>query len=46
MPREQRIENPGAIYVMSRANGNGSIFETAVDRQDIVWRSNWPMSCL
>jgi REP element-mobilizing transposase RayT len=37
MPRKSRIEYPGAIYhVMSRANGNGVIFETDVDRQDFV----------
>jgi len=37
MPRQLRLEYPGAIYhVMSRANGKGNIFETDVDRQDFV----------
>ena len=37
MPRQLRVEYPGAIYhVMSRANGTGNIFETDVDRQDFL----------
>jgi REP element-mobilizing transposase RayT len=37
MPRQLRVEYPGAIYhVMSRANGKGKIFETDVDRQDFI----------
>jgi hypothetical protein len=32
MPRQLRVEYPGAIYhVMSRANGQGKIFETDVN---------------
>lgn len=37
MPRQLRIEYPGAIYhVTSRAKGKGKIFETDVDRQDFL----------
>jgi len=37
MPRQLRVEYPGAIYhVMSRANGTVNIFETDVDRQDFL----------
>ncbi len=37
MPRQLRIQYPGAIYhVMSRANGQGDIFHNDVDRQDFL----------
>ena len=37
MSRKLRLEYPGAIYhVMSRANGQGNLFESDVDRQDFV----------
>jgi putative transposase len=37
MPRQIRVEYPGAIYhVMSRANAKGDIFKNDVDRQDFL----------
>ena len=37
MPRQLRIEYPGAMYhVMSRGNGHQDIFLDDVDRQDFL----------
>ena len=37
MPRQLRIQYPGAIYhVMSRGNGKSDIFHNDVDRQDFL----------